>query len=180
MGDEGAKSTDEADALENGDSADTTPAPAQEVTNTASPPKAQEPPAAETTTNAKRDEANHEEDKATGPLKPVKMDEKDKKALPADENTAATDEDPDDPASKSSRSGTVGKLVPIVASSKKSRPPYRYDPNKISLRFIFANRDGLTVTVDCNPSDTVGEVKGALLSVWPEGTKQITHIRGYF
>jgi hypothetical protein len=57
----------------------------------------------------------------------------------------------------------------IVSSSKKSRPPYKYDPKKITLRFLFANKDGLTVTVECNPSDTVGEVKGALISVWPEG-----------
>lgn len=57
---------------------------------------------------------------------------------------------------------------PIVSSSKKLRPPYKYDPNKITLRFIFANRDGLTVTVECTPTDTVGEVKGALMSVWPE------------
>jgi hypothetical protein len=59
--------------------------------------------------------------------------------------------------------------VPIVSSSKKSRPPYKYDPEKITLRFLFANRDGLTVTVECRPGDTVGEVKGALLSVWPSG-----------
>jgi len=58
---------------------------------------------------------------------------------------------------------------PIVSSSKKTRPSYKYDPDKITLRFLFANRDGLTVTIECNPSDTVGEVKGALLSVWPEG-----------
>ena len=57
----------------------------------------------------------------------------------------------------------------VVSSTKKSRPPYKYDPSKITLRFLFANRDGLTVTVECNPRDTVGEVKGALLSVWPEG-----------
>ena len=58
---------------------------------------------------------------------------------------------------------------PVVSGSKRSRPPYKYDPNKITLRFLFANRDGLTVTVECNPTDTVGEVKGALLSSWPEG-----------
>jgi hypothetical protein len=29
----------------------------------------------------------------------------------------------------------------------------------------------LTVTVECRPTDTVSEVKGALLSVWPEGKK---------
>jgi hypothetical protein len=57
----------------------------------------------------------------------------------------------------------------VVSSSKKSRPPYKYDPSKITLRFLFANRDGLTVTIECDPSDTVGEAKGALLSVWPKG-----------
>jgi hypothetical protein len=59
--------------------------------------------------------------------------------------------------------------APVISASKRSRPPYKYDPKKITLRFLFANRDGLTVTVECNPTDTVGEVKGALLSVWPEG-----------
>lgn len=59
---------------------------------------------------------------------------------------------------------------PVVSSSKTSRPPYKYDPNKITLRFLFANKDGLTVTVECAPADPVGEVKAALLSVWPEGT----------
>lgn len=65
-------------------------------------------------------------------------------------------------------SSAASKSKPIVSSSKKSRPPYKYDPNKITLRFLFANRDGLTVTVECNPTDSVGEVKGALLSVWPD------------
>lgn len=58
---------------------------------------------------------------------------------------------------------------PIVSSSKKTRPPYKFDPDKITLRFLFANRDGLTVTIECNPTDTIGELKGSLMSVWPEG-----------
>ena len=57
----------------------------------------------------------------------------------------------------------------VVSSSKKSRPPFKYDPEKITLRFLFANRDGLAVTVECKLSDTVGAVKGALISVWPDG-----------
>lgn len=57
----------------------------------------------------------------------------------------------------------------VISSNRNSRPIYKYDPNKITLRFLFANRDGLTVTVECKPSDTVGEVKGALISVWPRG-----------
>jgi hypothetical protein len=59
---------------------------------------------------------------------------------------------------------------PILTTSGKKRPPYTYDPNKVTLRFIFANRDGLAVTIECKPADTVGDVKGALLSVWPKGT----------
>ena len=58
---------------------------------------------------------------------------------------------------------------PVVSSSKRTRPPYKYDPEKVVLRFLFANRDGLTVTVECKPADTVGEVKAQLLSVWPDG-----------
>lgn len=48
--------------------------------------------------------------------------------------------------------------------------PYKfvYDPNKISIKFLFANRDGLFVSCDCAPSDTIGEVKGVLMSMWPE------------
>lgn len=75
----------------------------------------------------------------------------------------ATDATADSEGEKQASSG------PIVSSSKKNRPPYKYDPNKITLRFLFANKDGLTVTVECNPTDTVGEVKGALISVWPNG-----------
>lgn len=60
---------------------------------------------------------------------------------------------------------------PISASPKETRPPkaFIYDPNKITLRFLFAGRDGIHVVIDFKPNDTVGEVKGALMSVWPEG-----------
>jgi hypothetical protein len=40
----------------------------------------------------------------------------------------------------------------------------------LNLRFLFANRDGLSVSIQCDPADTVGEVKGALISMWPKGT----------
>lgn len=88
--------------------------------------------------------------------------------------TASENEDQEEPpktptAAAPASAGDGTKPVAIVASNKKERPPYKYDPNKITLRFLFANKDGLTVTVECKPSDTVGEVKGALLSVWPNG-----------
>mmetsp|Transcript_16839 Transcript_16839/g.25467 ORF Transcript_16839/g.25467 Transcript_16839/m.25467 type:complete len:214 (+) Transcript_16839:249-890(+) len=55
----------------------------------------------------------------------------------------------------------------VLTTSAKKRPAYKYDPEKVTLRFIFANRDGLAVHLECKPADTIGEVKGALLSVWP-------------
>lgn len=88
----------------------------------------------------------------------------------ADAPTPASSEAGDkDEALKDEDKPKGDSSAPVVSSSKRSRPPYKYDPNKITLRFLFANRDGLTVTVECNPTDTIGEVKGALLSVWPEG-----------
>ena len=68
-----------------------------------------------------------------------------------------------------SKEETATFNAPIMTTSAKRRPPYKYDPNRITLRFIFANRDGLAVTIECDPSDTVGGVKALLLSVWPKG-----------
>lgn len=96
-------------------------------------------------------------EKPTTPEAPTETSE-----TPASEDTGGEETPEEKP--------TGAEKAPIVSSSKRSRPPYKYDPNKITLRFLFANRDGLTVTVECTPKDTIGEVKGALLSVWPEGT----------
>jgi hypothetical protein len=91
-----------------------------------------------------------------------------KKTEPANPSADEKADSSDKPKEASSAKPESG-VTPIVSANKKSRPPYKYDPEKITLRFLFANRDGLTVTVECTPADTVGEVKGALLSVWPEG-----------
>ena len=78
--------------------------------------------------------------------------------------------------STSSSPSKAAASAPASSPSKRAEPkPFVYDPNKISLKFIFANRDGINVIVECNPADTVGEVKGALLSMWPEGKLQLTH-----
>ena len=90
----------------------------------------------------------------------------------ADKKDAATDATADSAAleeTNKTRTATSGPVA-VVSTSKKTRPSYKFDPDKITLRFLFANRDGLTVTIECQPSDTVGEVKGALMSVWPSGT----------
>jgi hypothetical protein len=88
-----------------------------------------------------------------------------------DATTAADDAQGGNSNHPSENQNAQASTAPVVSASKRSRPPYKYDPHKITLRFLFANRDGLTVTVECNPTDTVGEVKGALLSVWPEGMR---------
>jgi hypothetical protein len=91
-----------------------------------------------------------------------------------DNETDATAESAGDEIAKRGV-GVKGRVtsLPIVSTSKKNRPPYKFDPSKITLRFLFANRDGLTVTIECEPSDTVGEVKTSLLSVWPRGKCRI-------
>lgn len=93
-----------------------------------------------------------------------------KVAAATEESTTATvsEDSPENNETSAAEESSTPNALPIVSSNKKSRPPYKYDPNKITLRFLFANRDGLTVTVECKPADTVGEVKGALLSVWPK------------
>jgi len=93
---------------------------------------------------------------------------KDEKTTPEQAAGEVTAGGESDENAAQSNESSEEKPAPIVSSSKKSRPPYKFDPDKITLRFLFANRDGLTVTVACAPTDTVGEVKGALLSVWPE------------
>lgn len=67
--------------------------------------------------------------------------------------------------------------APAAASASAFTAPsqaktFVYDPNKITLKFVFANKDGTHVILDCTPADTVGEVKGALLSMWPEDIPQ--------
>lgn len=75
------------------------------------------------------------------------------------ESTVSTD-------AQTTNAAAVPVAPPSVAPSQTKT--FVYDPNKITLKFIFANRDGLNVILDCTPADTVGEVKGSLLSLWPE------------
>uniref|UniRef100_A0A7S4K751 UBL3-like ubiquitin domain-containing protein n=1 Tax=Odontella aurita TaxID=265563 RepID=A0A7S4K751_9STRA len=70
--------------------------------------------------------------------------------------------------STAASSTAADSSAPTKCTGRAAPPPFVDDPSKITLRFIFANRDGLSVTVDLKPTDTVGEVKGALLSMWPD------------
>lgn len=40
--------------------------------------------------------------------------------------------------------------------------------DKIRVKFLFANRDGVTVEVECSLSDTVSMMKAALIERWPQ------------
>lgn len=73
-----------------------------------------------------------------------------------------------DDADKADTAATTTAKQIIVSVSKKSRPPYKYDPNKITLRFLFANRDGLTVTIECDPSDTVAKPRARSFPCGPK------------
>jgi len=57
---------------------------------------------------------------------------------------------------------------PGVQSPTNCEADFTYEPGKISIKFLFANRDGLHVRVQCDLTDTVATVKGSLLSLWPE------------
>lgn len=53
-------------------------------------------------------------------------------------------------------------------SKKSSTDCFVYDPTKISVKFLFANRDGIHVLVKFNTDDTVRDMKGALIQAWPD------------
>ena len=106
------------------------------------------------------------------------VNEPDKQSSDDTVQTHSTNEEQDDP-SKARNGGTdSAESVAILSSSKQAKLPYVYDPGKITLRFLFANRDGLSVTIECRLTDTVGEVKGTLLSMWPGGKKSTVRV-GY-
>ena len=81
--------------------------------------------------------------------------------------------------SSDSKKGAVSTKVKVppksvlspsnVISPNSSTTTTEHDPDAIKLKFLFANRDGLNVMVECKITDSVGEVKGVLLSMWPDG-----------
>jgi len=83
------------------------------------------------------------------------------------DRTATENENAEMTNSSSSESESMVTTEIVVNPSRE----HVYDPTKLSLKFIFANRDGVNVILDCKPSSTVAEVKGALLSMWPKGER---------
>ena len=137
-----------------------------------------------TEADTKKEESNNDAEKAAAPTTTPEEEKPTESASPTDKNTTTTDTKSEKTASESEgvegdkdekkTENTSLSLGPVVSASKRTRPPYKYDPEKVTLRFLFANKDGLTVTVECKPGDTVGEVKGQLMSVWPEGKYKYT------
>mmetsp|Transcript_17230 Transcript_17230/g.41886 ORF Transcript_17230/g.41886 Transcript_17230/m.41886 type:complete len:290 (+) Transcript_17230:81-950(+) len=122
------------------------------------------------TTEEKGNDSNNEEPKIEEDKTEEPITEEKKKADTKAADAPKKEEKPL-PAAAADDAGTKPNDLatgPVVSSTKRTRPPYKYDPEKVVLRFLFANRDGLTVTVECKPADTVGEVKAQLLSVWPD------------
>lgn len=150
-------------------------APSMSEAAVESPPENEDETAATTSTEEAKS-ATESSKKKKKKKKDLPTTSEPQKAADDNDNGKDTESKFDNDASKTEGEGATEKepntdvsAGPVVSVTKRTRPPYKYDPEKVTLRFLFANRDGLTVTVECKPSDTVGEVKGQLLSVWPEG-----------
>eukprot|EP00586_Coscinodiscus_wailesii_P006893 CAMPEP_0172488858 /NCGR_PEP_ID=MMETSP1066-20121228/18564_1 /TAXON_ID=671091 /ORGANISM="Coscinodiscus wailesii, Strain CCMP2513" /LENGTH=241 /DNA_ID=CAMNT_0013256337 /DNA_START=350 /DNA_END=1075 /DNA_ORIENTATION=+ len=87
----------------------------------------------------------------------------DKKSQVKKDNDTMTDA-----TSTNSIDSAVNGKDPGALASSAAANDSDDDPNIVKLKFLFANRDGLNVTVGCKVTDTVGEIKGALLSMWPK------------
>lgn len=117
------------------------------------------------------------------PIDPPEDESKDEGDTPIEDKERMKNDD----AATNSSSGrdsplltaTATAATPAAAAAAQAATPpasgpapFKYDPNKITLKFIFANRDGVNAMIECAPTDTIAEVKGALLSVWPEDLPQ--------
>ena len=141
-----------------------------------------------TTTNTESSKKKKKEKRDSASLAKIdttegKKDEEEKENGTS-KTTKTTEVDTSDDKEKKSTDGVSGKEKekkkvqssagdpssgPVISATKRTRPPYKFNAEKITLRFLFANKDGFTITIECKPDTTVGEVKGTLLSVWPEG-----------
>jgi len=155
-------------------------APSMSEAAVESPPETEDETAATTSTEEAKSAAESSKKKKKK-KKDMPTTTESQKATDDSDNGKDTESKVDNDTSKTEGEGATEKepntdvsAGPVVSVTKRTRPPYKYDPEKVTLRFLFANRDGLTVTVECKPSDTVGEVKGQLLSVWPEDLQSCT------
>lgn len=72
---------------------------------------------------------------------------------------------PDNSDNNNSEKKSIVTSTQTVVVTESDEPQH---PDAVKLKFIFANKDGLTVMVSCKLTDSVGEVKGVLMSMWPD------------
>jgi len=82
--------------------------------------------------------------------------------IAVDENTNLVDTAPTNLDKAKNRTGEVSASTGTVAEDDN-------DEEKVDLKFVFANRDGVQVVASFQLSDTIAEVKGVLMSLWPKG-----------
>ena len=176
----GKATSEEATATTTPVTSETSPEEEKDETQQEKPEK--EENKAETTDTEKKESSNTTESKDTeaSTITTATEEKPSESSSPAEQEKATTDKKAEETTTDEKEKkpeNTSLSVGPVVSASKRTRPPYKYDPDKVTLRFLFANRDGLTVTVECKPGDTVGEVKGQLMSVWPEGKNTIHSMR---
>lgn len=89
-------------------------------------------------------------------------------------NTTTSEKRPQSQQKEDAKTKKKSSNLSKSSESNNTSPlPSLTDPNAIRFKFIFANHDGLNVHIDSKLTDTVGELKGALLSVWPKGLPDI-------
>lgn len=87
-----------------------------------------------------------------------------KETTAEDNATTSSNDEPESETEPEPKSASLRQLL----SPTKSDVDFSYEPGKVSIKFLFANRDGLNVRIQCELSDTVATVKGSLLSMWPD------------
>jgi hypothetical protein len=155
-----------ATAAENSDPATTTTIeekPRTEATDQQTKNETTDKKSEPTTSNIDNDESEAQHNNIATNNSNSSVGESDKKLQVKKDNDTMTDAT----STNSLESAVNGKDAGTPASSTVANEAAD-DPNIVKLKFLFANRDGLSVTVGCKVTDTVGEIKGALLSMWPK------------
>jgi len=81
-------------------------------------------------------------------------------------------------ADNSSSIDINNKIRDGKSSGRKSSTDYFvYDPNKVSVKFLFANRDGIHVLEKFNTEDTVRDMKCALIQAWPDSKFNLNRLK---
>eukprot|EP00979_Chaetoceros_neogracilis_P008367 scaffold1862_cov268-Chaetoceros_neogracile.AAC.32 len=56
----------------------------------------------------------------------------------------------------------------MTSSDKETLSNTPTENDTVKIKFLFANRDGIHVEIECSPSDTIENITKTLQSKWPE------------